>query len=307
MKIEGVVISCYRLDLQLTRLCVASVRFWYPQIPIWLLKDRHHGDFNTREIERYWNVQIYPGRQQNLGWGFGKLEVMTELPPRRLLLLDSDTVFTGRVIDRLESFDEDLIVDKEDFDAVAVEVQFFPLDKLRQLDPAFEFPGYGFNTGQIIATTGRLTKQDFDGLLDWQTRTVKHPEVFKKGEQGLFNYTALRKVQQGKLTIRRAHFMVWPGEAIRAEHILLADLTPDGPHQQVIHWAGLGWGKRLQEMPRSEILLHFEKIYYSRIPFGAWLRQLRSARLWIRPMIIAPLKILAKKTLSKSVEWWAAH
>ena len=67
MKIEGVVISCYRFDLELTRICVASIRFWYPHVPIWLLKDRHYGDFNTREIERNWNAQVYPGRQRSLG------------------------------------------------------------------------------------------------------------------------------------------------------------------------------------------------------------------------------------------------
>ncbi len=60
MKIEGVAISCYKFDVYLTRLCVASIRFWYPHIPIWLLKDRHYGDFDTREIEKYWNVQAYP-------------------------------------------------------------------------------------------------------------------------------------------------------------------------------------------------------------------------------------------------------
>jgi hypothetical protein len=297
MEIEGVVISCYRFDLQLTRLCVASVRHWYPHIPIWLLKDRNYGDFSTHEIEKYWNVRIYPSRQKNLGWGFGKLDVITELPPRRLLLLDSDTAFTGRVLDRLRSFDEDVIVDKEDFDALAIEVQFFLLDRLRQLDPKFEFPGYGFNTGQIAATTGCITKQDFDGLLDWRTRTVRHPDIFMKGEQGLFNYVALRKQQQGQLTIRREPFMVWPGEADRAAQIHLEDLTPDGPHHQVIHWAGLGWGKTLEEMPRSEILLHFEEIYYSRVPFGAWVRRWRRARFWIDRTFISPLKILAKKAL----------
>lgn len=301
MKIEGIAISCYTLDVQLTRLCVASIRYWYPQIPIWLLKDRHYGEFNTREIESYWNVQVYPGRRNNLGWGFGKLEVMTELPARRLLLLDSDIVFTGRVIDRLESFEEDLIVDKEEFDATEIEEQFFPLDRLRQLDPKFEFPGYGFNTGQIVATTGHITKQDFDGLLDWQRRTVIHAEVFKKGEQGLFNYVALRNVQQGKLTIRREPFMAWPGEAARAEHIQVKDLTPEGRHQQVIHWAGLGWGKTIGEMPRSEILFHFEEIYYHRIPLGAWTRQWRRARFWVQRNFITPLKIVAKRILTKLI------
>ena len=297
MKIEGVVISCYRFDLQLTRLCVASVRYWYPHIPIWLLKDRHYGDFSTQEMEKYWNVQVYPSRQKTQGWGFGKLEVMTELPARRLLLLDSDIVFAGKVLDLLESFDEDLLVDKEDFDAAAVEVQFFSLDKLRQLDPNYVFPGYGFNGGQIVATTGRLTTRDYDGLIDWHTRTATHPDVFKKGDQGLTNYVVLRKVQRGQLTIHRVPFMVWPGEAARAQHIHLGDLTPDGPHQQVIHWAGLGWGKTLQQMPRSEILLHFENIYYSRIPLGSWLCQWRRVRFLLDRSLITPLKTFAKKIL----------
>jgi len=299
MKIEGVVVSCYKLDTPLTRLCVASIRFWHPQIPIWLLKDRHYGDFNTREIEKHWDVRVYPERQKNLGWGFGKLEVMTELPARRLLLLDSDVVFAGRVVDRLEMFDENLIVNQEDFDAAGVEEQFFALDRLRQLDPKFDFPGYGFNTGQIVVTTGRIAKQDFDGLLDWQTRTVVHPEVFRKGEQGLLNYAVLSKVHQGKLSIRREPFMVWPGTAARTEHIQVRDFTPEGRHQQLIHWAGLRWGRTLEEMPRPEILLHFEEVYYRRVPLGAWLRQWRRMQFRMYRGLIAPLKAVAKNVLSK--------
>jgi hypothetical protein len=300
MKIEGVVISCYPFDVQMTRLSVASIRFWYPDLPIWLLKDRHYGDFDTSELEKHWHVQVYPQRQKNLGWGFGKLEVMTELPARRFLLIDSDIVFAGRVIERLESFDEDLVVDREDFDATGVEEQFFALDRLRQLDPKFDFPGYGFNGGQIVATTGHLTKQDFDGLLDWQTRTVLHPEVFKKGDQGLTNYMVLRKVQQGALTLRREPFMVWPGEAVRAGHIQVKDFTPEGRHQQLIHWAGLRWGKSLEEMPRPEILLHFERIYYRRVPLGAWLRLWRRARFRFQRKFITPLKTVAKRVWSNS-------
>jgi hypothetical protein len=70
-----------------------------------------------------------------------------------------------------------------------------------------------------VITTGRIAKADFDGLLDWEQRSVKHPEVFQKGEQGVFNYVVLRKVQQRQLTLHREPFMVWPGEASRAQHI----------------------------------------------------------------------------------------
>jgi hypothetical protein len=168
-----------------------------------------------------------------------------------------------------------------------------------ELDPEFEFPGYGFNTGQIVASTGCITRKDFEGLMDWQTRIVNDPDIFKLGEQGLCNYVVLRKAQQGKLTIRRESFMVWPGELARARHIQLKDLTSESPHQQLIHWAGLAWGKTLKEMPRSEILLFFEKTYYRRIPFGIWLRQLRRVEFWIHRTFITPLKTMVKKGLSK--------
>jgi hypothetical protein len=299
MKIDGVVISCYRFDLELTRICVASIRFWYPHVPIWLLKDHRYGDFSSREIEKCWNVQVYPARK-GLGWGFGKLVVMTELPPRRFLFLDSDTAFAGRVLDRLESFDEDVVVENKDYVARdEVEDQFYSLDGIRQLDPAFKFPGFGFNGGQILATTGVVTKEDFDGLLDWQTLTVKHPDTFKMGDQGLTNYVVLRNVQRGELTLRREHLMVWPGEVGHAKHIQVTDFTPEGPHQQVIHWAGLRWGKAPEEILRSDILLHFQKIYYSRIPLGAWLSKWRRARFRAHRVFVTPVKSLAKRILSK--------
>jgi hypothetical protein len=300
MLIEGIVISCQRFDLHLTRPCVASIRFWYPDIPIWLLKDRQHGEFNTSEIERYWKVKVYPSQHKKLGWGFGKLDVVTEPSGRRLMLLDSDTVFTGRVIDRLQQFGEELVVDREDFSPEAIGVQFFPVDKLLQLDPQFAFPGYGFNTGQFVVTTGRIVKADFDGLLDWEDRSVKHPDVFQKGEQGVFNYVVLRKVQQRQLTLHREPFMVWPGEFSRARHIRVQDLTLNAPHAEVIHWAGLGWGRPLEEMPRSEILLHFENLYYARIPSGGWIRHRRRVNYWAKRTVLTPFRRLVSTLRSRS-------
>jgi hypothetical protein len=81
-------------------------------------------EFSTSEIEHYWNVKVYPSQHKKLGWGFGKLDVVTETSGRRLMLVDSDTVFTGRVIDRLQQFGEELVVDKEDFSPQAIGVQF---------------------------------------------------------------------------------------------------------------------------------------------------------------------------------------
>lgn len=299
MRIDGIVVSCYRFDVELARICVASIRYWYPHVPIWLLKDHQYGDFSTTEMEKYWNVQVYPAPQK-LGWGFGKLVVMTELPRRRFLFLDSDTAFSGRILDYLESFDEDIVVENKDYVAAGeVEVQFFSLDGIRQLDPAFKFPGFGFNGGQLVATTGLLTREDFAGLLDWQTMTVKHTDIFKMGDQGLTNYVVLRKLQRGELTLRREPLVVWPGASHRANCIQVSDLSPDSHHLEVIHWAGLRWGKTVDEMLRSDILLHFEKIYYRRVPLGAWHRKWRRARFRVQRAFVTPLKILGKKMLSR--------
>jgi len=298
MKIEGIVISCYIRDVYLTRVCVASIRFWYPDLPVWLLKDRYYGDFDTREIESRWNVQVYPTQQKNLGWGFGKLELLTEAPARRLLLLDSDIVFVGKLIDRLQQFDEDLVV--ESFDEPTFEDEFYSLNGIHKLDPQFAFPGYGFNTGQVLATTTKITKQDFAGLVDWHKRRVLHPEVFKMGEQGLLNYVAHRKAQRNDLSIRREPFMVRPGKGDCGAHIQPKDLNPEGKIQQLMHWAGLRWGRTLEEMPRSEILLYFENIYYQRVPFGRLLREWRLAQFKMDRSFVTPAKSQIKKVLRRS-------
>jgi hypothetical protein len=286
--------------VELTRICVASIRTWYPEIPIWLLKDQTYGPFSTHEIERMWDVQVHPASRRNLGWGFGKLEVLIQMPSRRLLVLDSDIVFAGKVLERLEQFEEDLVVHREEYSSADVETHFFVLEKLRRLDPAFESPGYAFNTGQMVVTTGRLTKEDFDGLVDWEQRTVRHPDIFKLAEQGLLNYVAQRKAGGGGLTIRREPFMVWPGLNEATAHIRVEALCGGKGYQELIHWAGLRWGKSLRQMPRADILTHFEKAYYERVPFGRLLQSWRGTESRVRESMLRPL-IRLRRRLSGAV------
>src|SRR4051794_34369679 len=118
MKIETIYVFCYRYDVRLARTCVASIRNWYPTIPIFLVKDRHYGDFETRDIERCWQVKVYHTSVESLGWGFGKLDIIIQTKKQRCLLLDADTVMAGPVLDRLNPIDEHFVVAKEDYDNV---------------------------------------------------------------------------------------------------------------------------------------------------------------------------------------------
>ena len=70
MKIEAIYIPCTRGDFRLTRICVASIRYWYSDIPIVLIKDLMNGDFDTTEVEKHFNVSLYEQKVRAYGWGF---------------------------------------------------------------------------------------------------------------------------------------------------------------------------------------------------------------------------------------------
>ena len=78
--------------------------------------------------------------------------------------------------------------------------------------------------------------------------------------------------------MERKKIMRWPGQpmdGLNAESISKGTAPPF-----VIHWAGMK-KFRLRNMAGSDILLYFEKYYYSRIPFGLLRRVLANAwHLW---------------------------
>ncbi len=47
--IEHVYVLCHGADLWMARICVASIRYWYPDIPITLLKNQTRLDTSSLE------------------------------------------------------------------------------------------------------------------------------------------------------------------------------------------------------------------------------------------------------------------
>jgi hypothetical protein len=270
-KIGSIYIACYRYDVRYTRACVASVRHWHPELPIFLIKDHFYGPFNTVEIERHWNVAVMETNGRLFNWGFSKLEVLFLPPGQRCLVLDSDVVLAGPVLPMLEKFDEDVLVQHEDPTPEFVASHYYDPRLLHSLDPKFCFPGYTFNTGQWVANTGLLKREDFSGLVDWRNPPqLKHPSVFRMGEQGLLNYMLQSKVALGALTLRRVRMMETPKDP-RATAIRIEDLTTKSPHDFVVHWCGLK-RPRWTKIIRGDLLCFFENAYYGKV-FGGWFRK----------------------------------
>jgi hypothetical protein len=266
MNIERIYIASYKLDLQFTQCCVASIRRWYPQIPISLIKDESRGSYNTEELERYWNVERFTADRKIFGLGMGKLEPLFLPTHERCLILDSDIVFIGKVLGALEEYDEDFIVADTPNPPEEITKYYFDLSTLSQLDPDFVFPNYTFNTGQIIATTGILKREDFEPFLRFsEPPTFIYPGVFADGEQGLLNYVLMRKHQDGKASLRREAFMWWAGW-LSERTVKIRRLTEDSPYPVLVHWAGPKNNTPFGLIRNGHILRHFESYYYSRIP-----------------------------------------
>jgi hypothetical protein len=277
MSIEHVYVLGHRHDLRFTQCCVASIRRWYPEIPISLLKDESRGAYDTSELESAWNVravQPVPPR------GWAKLEPLFLPGRQRCLILDSDIVFAGRVIDTLEAVDADFVVEAWGSVPERTALDYYDPSALAELDPEFVFPGYTFNAGQLVATTGVLQREDFEPFVRFGDQPEPNrPDVFRGQDQGLLNYVLQKKAQLGELTLERVPFMVW-GPTLRRGQIRTRNLTDDSPYRCLVHWAG-GKARLLRFVPRSGLLRHFEAYYYSRIPAGRRTRAWRSARrLW---------------------------
>src|SRR5262245_14757095 len=111
-KIDRVYVLCCAADLWLAKLCVASIRYWYPQHPITLLKDLTCGAFETGDLEHHWNVDRLVLPNSQCGAGFAKIELLLRPAKERFLILDADTIICGKVLELLESSSGDFIVSK---------------------------------------------------------------------------------------------------------------------------------------------------------------------------------------------------
>jgi hypothetical protein len=235
--ISRIYISGYREDFRFTCCCIASIRQFYPAIPVTLIKDRINGDYDASQLQRLYNIDIFDTPVRSFGWGMAKLEPLFLPGGERCLVLDSDTVFLGRVLERLDVAAADFVVEgcnhtREDmlqnyFDPSALSLEF----------PGFHFPGYVFNSGQFVATTGILKRSDFDGLIEFsEPRQPLRPGLFRCGDQGVFDFVLLRKQQQGLLTIARDKFMQWP-PSVDPGSIAIPELERAG-YPLLLHWAG---------------------------------------------------------------------
>jgi hypothetical protein len=264
--VDCIYIAASALDSRYTRICVASVRDFYPAVPIRLLAGGPLRRGLEEELRRYWNVSIANFPRRNYGWGFVKLEPLFRPPGERFLILDSDTVMTGPVLGLADGRDEDLIVDDEVQSPERAKAIYYDWAKAAEEGNPIKKPEFLFNTGQWFGKSGILSREDFSGLVEWGVPPrLVNPRVFKNGDQGVLNFVVNEQARLGKIRVARVPLMRWPGHGMQGLDAGKVAKRTAAP--LVVHWAGMKKARQ-RDMVGADLLAHFEANYYKRLPAG---------------------------------------
>lgn len=277
-----IVISCNKHDFFLTRVCVASIRYYYPEIEIYLLKDLFNGYFDTSEIEQALGVKLLKLSKEKFGWGAAKMHFIlsNQFQGSRVFVLDSDIVFVGKFLKEVceSAKDYDFVVDPDYYDnpdAHIVQAHYYDYNKLKEIDPEFTFPGYVFNTGQLVVSTAKLKKDEVEPFYDAEHYPYyKRLDVLHMVDQSLLNYILSKKEQVNDIKIAKMHFWKW-SESDEVKKINLNEVKVGDVNRYLIHYAGALRIPNISKMTRADILLFFEDYYYSFVPGGFIKKQYR--------------------------------
>lgn len=264
--VNCIYIAASALDFRFTRICVASVRYFYQNVPIRLLAGGPLQRGLAEELRHYWDVGIADLPQRDYGWGFVKLEPLFGRPGERFLVLDSDTVMTGPVLEVAAEHDEDFIVDDEHQSPEGAKAIYYDCMKAAEEGSPVPQPAFLFNTGQWFGRSGVLSREDFSGLVEWDAPPrLTNPRIFKNGEQGVLNFVVNEQCRAGKIRVARVPLMRWPGHGMQG---LDAEAVSNRSSPSlVVHWAGMKKGRQ-RDIVGADLLGFFEKQYFQRLPFG---------------------------------------
>jgi hypothetical protein len=263
--IDCIYVTASAHDGRYTRICIASIRYFYPNVVIKLLAGGRLEAGLRDELASHWDVSLADVPQGDWAWGFVKLEPLFGPPGERFLVMDSDTVIVGDVLGTWVGSAADFLVDDEQQTEADTQRLYYDWRKIVAIDPKARQPQFVFNSGQWFGTAGVLTRQDFAFLVDWSSAPprLRHPRMFMPGEQGVLNYVLNQKAMLEGVPVDRRRIMRWPGhslDGISLQHVAARTAPP-----LVVHWAGMK-KPRLGAMVGGDILRFFEQLYYSRLP-----------------------------------------
>jgi hypothetical protein len=281
MPVDRIYLAACARDARLTRICLASIRYFHPDAPIQILAGDILQPGLAEELRTYWGVEVADLPRGDYGWGLVKLEPLFGPPGQRFLVMDVDTVFTGRVLDLLAENDAPFLVDDEQLSEADFKRLYYDWDKLAAIDPEVQPARTAFNVGQWFGTAGLVKREEFDRWVEWTLpRRLRYPDLFMGGDQGVVNCVLLRKEALDDMPIARRTIMRWPGDGMHG--LDAASVAAGTAPPLVVHWAGMK-STFLRDTVGGDLLQFFEDYYYGNMPAGAVRRRLALSRhIWVQ-------------------------
>lgn len=265
-----IVVCCNKNDFYLARICIASIRYYYPAVNTELIKDEGNGKFNSKEVERYFNVNLIDLNKRKLGWSGAKFHYLYQVEKgRKILMLDADIVFIGPFLERIFPLFEsnDYVVSREGnlSNLDWVRQTYFDIDVLKKAYPDYVYPGYFFNAGQIFLTGGTIAVEILDEFFEKDKYPYwRRTDIFSMVDQSVYNYLLPTLASKGELKLATENFMIWAASK-ETLAVPLAGVIKKKNQQGLIHWAGCFRSPHVSKMLRGDILIFFEKYYYSKV------------------------------------------
>lgn len=268
MVIDRILVACCKKDYYLTRICIASIRYWNKSIPIDLLKDLSAGNFNTTELEQTFTVGLAQLPFKKMG-AYSKLYPFISSKKERVFIVDSDIVFLGDIIPHLQQFSEDILIQTYSPKELEEEMSkwFFKFEKSNHLFEKYKYPGFLFNSGQMVINTGIFPSPEVMKLVIWdENTTVKDVATFKCQDQGVINFIFADLVKRKSITHAHVDLFEWgwtyDQNRFSIEHVKKGKGTP-----LLLHWYGEKKGL-LSSIPQNELLYFFEQVYFAQFKLG---------------------------------------
>ena len=272
-----IIVVCHKNDYYLTKICIASIRYYYPDVEIYLLKDAINGFFSTTTLEKYLKVRVLDLGIDKYGLFTTKIHILLskKLKGNKYLVLDSDIVFMGKVLDYLSKYaaENDFVVSKQTGlkpNSNRFRGSVYDLSWVKSIYPDFTVPDYYFNAGQIIVSPGLIHSSDIGRLFDpkhypfWTEYGLKHLPCY---DQNLLNFLLPVLEKQGRIRMTKASFYHWSEQNYIKYKLSIKDIKK-AKHPGLIHWARVYKSTNLTKMTRGDILLFFQYQYYKHIPLG---------------------------------------
>ena len=110
----GFSVACHLGGVPLLRGCLASLRFFAPNIPIYVVLD---GDFSLGSLEREYQLMVIRKkdvkskilREQSFAYGLTKMVALWEAPFDYVVHVDVDAVFWGNVLENFPKGEWDFV------------------------------------------------------------------------------------------------------------------------------------------------------------------------------------------------------